>query len=314
MSNRPTRIFHHREFPDAAALAECKGANTIALVIPTLNEEATIGEIVTVLRVALKERVPLLDRIVVVDSGSSDGTVRRAMGAGAEVIVASEILPGLDPAGGARGKGENLYKATHAVECDILCFLDGDIRGMHPRFVLGLVGPLLLHPELQFVKAFYDRPAQAAGEGEGGRPQGGGRVTEILVRPLFSMFRPELSAIIQPLSGEYAARRTLLRQLPFPVGYGVEMAHLLEISSRFGMGVIAQTDLEERLHRHQGTADLGRMAFAILQVFLRRLPSGTFPREAVPDLYRSFLLRDGMYEEIAERRLEIERPPLDPLS
>ena len=146
------------------------------------------------------------------------------------------------------------------------------------------------------------------------RPQGGGRVTEILVRPLFSLFRPELSAMIQPLSGEYAARRSLLRQLPFPVGYGVEMAHLLEISSRFGMGVIAQTDLEERIHRHHGTADLGRMAFAILQVFLRRLHAAAgFPEAVIPDLYRTFLLKEGVYQEVVEQRPERERPPLDTL-
>ena len=269
MQSPISHLFHHREFSDSAELVRWKNGATIALVIPTLNEEATIEGIITVLRSKLIEEVPLLDRIVVVDSGSSDATVSRAMGAGAEVIIASDVLPEL-PA--AQGKGENLYKATHAVKADILCFLDGDIREMHPRFVCGLVGPLLRHSELQFVKAFYDRPTQAAEEDSGNRPQGGGRVTEILVRPLFSLFRPELSRIIQPLSGEYAARRSLLQQLPFPVGYGIEMAHLMEIESRFGMGVIAQTDLEERIHRHHGTADLGRMAFAILQVFLRRLP------------------------------------------
>ena len=308
MNHEKPRMFHHREFSDAEALVRAKAGTSIALVIPTLNEEGTIGEIIGVLKHALLDRLPLLDRIVVVDSDSSDGTVQAALGTGAEVIVASSVLPGL---GAARGKGENLYKATHAVEADILCFLDGDIRAMDPRFVLGLVGPLLMHPELQFVKAFYDRPTQAADDANG-RPQGGGRVTEILVRPLFSMFRPELSVIIQPLSGEYAARRSLLRQLPFPVGYGVEMAHLLEISSRFGMEVIAQCDLEERIHRHHGTADLGRMAFAILQVFLRRLRG--FPEAVIPDLYRSFLLREGVYEAVEERRLEVERSPLDSVS
>jgi len=311
MTFQPSRLFHHREFSDPGKLLIQKKGATIALVIPTLNEEGTIGEITEVLRRELLETVALLDRIVVVDSGSSDSTVRIARAAGAEVIVAAEILPELGP---ARGKGENLYKATHAVEADILCFLDGDIQGMHPRFVCGLVGPLLNFPEIQFVKAYYDRPSQAAILGENGRPQGGGRVTEILVRPLFSMFRPELSRIIQPLSGEYAARRSLLRQLPFPMGYGVEMAHLLEISSRFGMGVIAQTDLEERIHRHHGTADLGRMAFAILQVFLRRLPKETFVQEEIPDLYRTFLMKDGLYEEVVEQQLEMERSPLDSLS
>jgi glucosyl-3-phosphoglycerate synthase len=259
------------------------------------------------------ERVQLLDRIVVVDSGSSDDTLARAAEAGAEVIIASEILPKL---AAARGKGENLYKATYAVDADILCFLDGDIRQMDPRFVCGLVGPLLYHSEIQFVKAYYDRPTQAAEEGSGNRPQGGGRVTEILVRPLFSLFRPNLSQIIQPLSGEYAARRSLLRQLPFPVGYGVEMAHLLEIESRFGMEVIAQTDLEERIHRHHGTAELGRMAFAILQVFIRRLPPQAltlFPEGNLPDIYRTFLMKGEVYEQVIERHMELELPPLNTL-
>ena len=309
MSTCPKRIFHHRDFEDTVALAALKNDTTIALVIPTLNEESTIGDIVKVLRSELLDRVPLLDRIVVVDSGSTDETVELARKSGAEVILASEVLPELDP---ARGKGENLYKATHAVEADILCFIDGDIRKMHPRFVRGLVGPLLQDQELQFVKAFYDRPVQCTDDSTG-RPQGGGRVTEILVRPLFSMFRQELSAIIQPLSGEYAARRSLLRELPFPVGYGVEMAHLLDIASRHGMGVIAQCDLEERIHRHHGTADLGRMAFAILQVFIRRLRGPGFAVDGIPDLYRSFQLRDGSYEEILEHRPEIERVPLDSL-
>jgi len=306
------RLFHHREFADVGELMAQKQGVSIALVIPTLNEEETIGEIVTVLREALIEKMPLLDRIVVVDSGSSDSTVAKARDAGAEVIVASEVLPEL---GAAKGKGENLYKATHAVEAEILCFLDGDIRKIHPRFVLGLVGPLLLHPALQFVKAFYDRPSQRGSQAsvtgeEGERPQGGGRVTEILVRPLFSLFRPELSSIIQPLAGEYAARRCLLHELSFPVGYGVEMAHLLDISSRFGLEVMGQCDLEERIHRHHGTADLGRMAFAILQVFLRRLPKSAFSEIPLSDLYRSFVIKEGIYEEVVEQIEELERPPL----
>jgi len=306
-------IFHHREFSDAEELVRKKNGNTIALVIPTLNESETIADIVTVLRTALMERVQLLDRIVVVDSGSSDDTSSLAREAGAEVITASEVLPEL---AAASGKGENLYKATYAVDADILCFLDGDIRQMDPRFVCGLVGPLLCDREIQFVKAYYDRPAQAAEKGARDRPQGGGRVTEILVRPLFSLFRPNLSRIIQPLSGEYAARRSLLCQLPFPVGYGVEMAHLLDIESRYGMDVIAQTDLEERIHRHHGTAELGRMAFAILQVFIRRLPPQAltlFPDGNLPEIYRTFLLKSEVYEEIVERRMELERPPLNTL-
>jgi len=259
------RAFHHRDFSDLPALLEAKAASglTVSLCIPTLNEEGTIARVVSCLRPAL---AGLLDEIVVIDSGSTDRTRALAADAGAEVVLASSILPFQ---GDRPGKGENLWKAVHHLTGDILCFVDGDIGNIHPRFVLGTVGPLLRHPELSYVKGFYERPLLAT---EGVDPRGGGRVTEILVRPLFARFCPELSALHQPLAGEYAARRELLERIPFPTGYGVETAHLIDTWRLLGADAIAQTDLEERIHRNRSLAQLGRMSGEILDAFFTRFP------------------------------------------
>lgn len=260
--------FHHRNFSDLAGLVAAKEATglRVSLCIPTLNEEGTIARVVSVLRSALVEAVPLLDELVVIDSGSTDRTRILAADAGAEVILASEILPFQ---GQRSGKGENLWKAVYQLKGDILCFVDGDIGNIHPRFVYGTVGPLLMHPEIGYVKGFYERPLLAT---EGVDPRGGGRVTEILVRPLLQRFSPELAGLHQPLAGEYAARREILEAIPFPTGYGVETAHLLDVHRLFGSGAIAQTDLDERIHRNRSLAQLGRMSGEILDAFFARLP------------------------------------------
>jgi len=298
------RTFHHSDFSNLEELVRTKrqGRVTTAVCIPTLNEEETIGEIVSTLRDALVDHHPLIDHLAVIDSGSDDATCAEARAAGAEVFSAAAVLPGAGP---ARGKGENLWKALSAVDADLFCFIDGDIRNIHPRFIYGLLGPLLFQPQVGYVKAFYDRPHPRGVEG---RPLGGGRVTEILIRPLFSMFFPELCGVIQPLSGEYAGRRELLEQIPFPTGYGVEAAHLIEISRRFGMEVMAQVDLDERIHRHQETSDLGKMAFAILETVRVRLPADAFPDTA--DAFLRVVQESGEFRLDEWRLSDFERPPL----
>lgn len=301
--------FHHAEFADLAVLlaAKRRAGLAVSLCIPTLNEEDTIGEVVVALKSVLRDQVPLLDEVAVVDSGSTDRTREVAQAAGADVYLASEILP---EAGSARGKGENIWKAVHQLRGDILCFVDGDVRNMHPRFVYGPLGVLLQHPGLLYAKGFYDRPHAAVEMGV--RPAGGGRVTEALVRPLFALFFPELAGFIQPLAGEYAVRRSVLEAISMPTGYGIETAHLLDVFHRWGATALGQCDLDERLHRHQDTASLGRMSFAILRAFLSRAQqAGVLSASAtLPDIYRQFVREEGAMR-LAELKVDdLERPPL----
>jgi glucosyl-3-phosphoglycerate synthase len=279
---------------------------TISLCIPTLNEEKTIGKEVVIFRSELLERYPLLDEIAVIDSGSSDRTLEVAAEFGADTYLASQILPEV---GDRRGKGENLWKAIHQLKGDIIVYVDADIKNIHPRFVFGLVAPLVYRPEIHYVKAFYERPLVVS---KGVRDAGGGRVTEILVRPLFSLFFPELTAIIQPLSGEYAVRRDVLQEIPFPIGYGVETSHLIDVYHRWGMSAFGQTDLGQRVHRNQPTRDLGKMSFGILQTFLNRLRSLGIVRD-LPELssiLRQYMIKEAAYEQVEHNLVEYERPPM----
>jgi|TARA_B100001093_G_scaffold506935_1_gene566702 glucosyl-3-phosphoglycerate synthase len=300
--------FHHGEFWDILKLVkekEKKGLK-ISLCIPTLNEEKTIGKEVLILRSELMERYPLIDEFAIIDSGSEDKTLEVAGSYGADTYLASDILP---EEGDKRGKGENLWKAIHQLKGDIICYVDADISNIHPRFVYGLVAPLIHRAEVQYVKAFYDRPLNYS---SGLRSSGGGRVTEILIRPLFSLFYPELTNIIQPLSGEYAARREVLEIIPFPIGYGVETSHLLDLYLKYGLNAFAQTDLDRRVHRNQTTNALGKMSFGILQTFINRLHSqGKIDR--IPDMetfYRRFQVEDGSYNQLTQEVVEEERRPM----
>lgn len=307
MSWLTTNTFHHSRF-DVGELERRKRETglTISLCIPTLNEERTIGKEIVVLKSELMDRYRLLDEVAVIDSGSEDATRDVASAFGADVYPAAEILP---ECGDHRGKGENLWKAIYQLAGDIIVYIDADISNIHPRFVYGLLGPLLNMPEVSYVKGFYDRPLA---ESAGLRPTGGGRVTEILVRPLFALFFPELSALIQPLSGEYAVRRKVLEQIPFPIGYGVETSHIIDVYHRWGMGAFAQIDLDRRVHRNQPTEALGRMAFRILQTFLKRIDSLDIISK-LPDLnttLNQFLVNQGRYEVAAHEIDEIERPPM----
>lgn len=260
--------YHHGDFRDIAELVrlkERKGVK-ISLCFPTLNEEATIGKEIVVVKSELQTRNPLLDEIVVIDSGSTDGTIEVAREYGAKTFAAADILPSLPV---YRGKGENLWKALYVLEGDIIVYIDADIKNIHPRFIYGLLGPLLTREDVRYVKAFYQRPIVV--DPKSVLPASGGRVTELLIRPLFSLFFPELAEVLQPLSGEYAAYRDVLEWIPFPIGYGVETSMLIDIYRNWGMDVIAQVDLDKRVHRNQSTQALGRMSFGILKTFIDKL-------------------------------------------
>lgn len=262
-----THTFHHSKFKDIEKLLELKRKKkkTISVVFPTLNEEETIGKEVRVIKKYLMSQYSLVDEIAVIDSGSTDNTLELASKAGAKVYLSSEILP---ECGFFKGKGENLWKSLNVVSGDIIVWIDADIKNIHSKFVYGLVGVLLNYDDVGYVKAFYERPI---GSGDRLRPSGGGRVTEILIRPLLATFFPQLSYMMQPLSGEYAGRREILESIPFRVGYGVETGHLLDILEKHGLEIFAQVDMDRRVHRNQTLVSLGKMSFAILQTVLEKL-------------------------------------------
>lgn len=303
-----TNTFHHGEFWDLRKLIEAKQEQglKISLCIPTLNEEKTIGKEIVIFKSELMERYPLIDEFAVIDSGSEDKTLEVAASFGADVYSAADILPEV---GHKRGKGENLWKAIYQLKGDIIVYVDADIKNIHPRFVTGIVAPLINNASIKYCKAFYDRPMAYS---SGIRPSGGGRVTEILIRPLFSLFFPELTALMQPLSGEFAVRREVLERIPFPIGYGVETAHILDVYKEWGLDAFAQCDLDQRIHRNQSTNALGKMSFGILQTFINRLKSyGMVDRlPELSTLYRQFQAEGNRYEQVMREIVEDERPPM----
>ena len=301
------RTFHHSQFEPLAKLRAAKErlGLSVSVCLPTRDEAATVGGIVRNLRRNLHERARLVDEIVVMDAGSGDDTVAIARAEGAKVFFEHEVLSGEGP---GSGKGEALWKSLHACEGDLICWIDADIRNFHARFVYGLLGPLLLDPDIQYVKAFYDRPIR---ERNALRATGGGRVTELLARPLINLLWPELAGIVQPLSGEYAGRRETLEQVPFFSGYGVELGLLVDIAARFGVDAIAQVDLDRRVHRNQDMQALGRMSFGILQAaFLRLAEEG----RSVPGNFATTLVQfsNQLVEYQPEPReiVTSRRPPI----
>jgi glucosyl-3-phosphoglycerate synthase len=260
--------FHSSEFSDLAALLALKERQgvTISVALPALNEEETVGNVIRTLKQALMDELPLVDEIVLIDSDSTDRTREIAADLGVPVYIHQHILA--DVVGSHRGKGEALWKSLHVTKGDVIAWVDTDITNIHPRFIYGLIGPLLKRPRIHYVKGYYTRPIQVGGKMQA---YGGGRVTELVARPLLNLFYPELSGIIQPLSGEYAGRRAALEQMPFFSGYGVETGLLIDLLDRYGLEGIAQTDLEVRVHHNQPLENLSKMSFAILQVFIARL-------------------------------------------
>ncbi|MGW0598408.1 glucosyl-3-phosphoglycerate synthase [Streptomyces sp. NPDC002776] len=276
--------------------AKRSSGQSVSVVLPALDEEETVGDIVAVIRHDLMHQVPLVDEIVVVDSGSTDRTAEVAAAAGATVVHRDAILPRL-PA--VPGKGEVLWRSLLVTRGDIVCFIDADLKEFSSDFVSGIVGPLLTDPGVDLVKAMYDRPlGQAAGQG--------GRVTELMARPLLNMHWPQLAGFVQPLGGEYAARRALLEQLPFPVGYGVELGMLVDALHLAGLDALAQVDVGVRKHRHQDGRALGRMSAAIYRTAQLRLARGHLIRPALTQFERG---EDGFEPRTYSVDTE-ERPPM----
>jgi glucosyl-3-phosphoglycerate synthase len=251
----------HDDFP-APTLAEAKARQglTVSVCLPARDEEATVGHIVATIRRTLVEQFQLVDEVLVLDDGSTDSTAAVATWEGARVVAVGDVLPETGP---GSGKGNAMWKSLDASEGDIVCWLDADVRNFGAHFVTGLLGPLLTQPDVVFVKGFYRRPLHD-------QPHGGGRVTELMARPLISTLFPELSRFVQPLSGEYAGRREVLETLPFVEGWGVELALLIDVVERYGLAATAQVDLGVREHRNRTLDELGPQATAILVTALRR--------------------------------------------
>ncbi|MBA2253638.1 MAG: glucosyl-3-phosphoglycerate synthase [Chloroflexi bacterium] len=300
--------FHHSEFADLkrlVALKEKQGL-TISAVLPTLNEAETIGAIVRATRQQLMERVPLLDELLLIDSGSDDATREIAANEGARVVTHAEVLPQY---GSYRGKGEALWKSLYETTGDLVAWSDTDIKDWHPRFIYGTLGPLLTEPRIGYVKAYYQRPIVEGGLLKEG---GGGRVTELVARPLINLFFPELSGYIQPLAGEYAGRRAHLEAIPFFTGYAVEIGHLIDLADRFGLNGFGQVDLDIRIHRNQDLEGLSKMAFVILQAVMKRLEERHKAR-LFPELGSSMKLPRSGRAELSLAVIELadqERPPM----
>ncbi|MBW5483476.1 glucosyl-3-phosphoglycerate synthase [Streptomyces bambusae] len=296
--------------------------STVSVVLPALDEEETVGAIVEVIRRDLIEGLPLplVDELVVLDSGSSDRTAEVAAAAGARVVHRDAVLPRIPS---LPGKGEVLWRSLLVTTGDIVCFVDADLRDFSSTFVSGIVGPLLTEPEVQFVKAMYDRPYApgttgpgttgpgttgpgTAGPGSAAPPGQGGRVTELVARPLLNLHWPQLAGFVQPLGGEYAVRRSLLERLPFPVGYGVELGLLVDALHMVGLDALAQVDVGVRLHRHQDERALGRMAAAIYRTAQLRLSRGHLVRPELTQFERG---PDGFVPRTYPVDTE-ERPPM----
>jgi glucosyl-3-phosphoglycerate synthase len=301
-----SRTHHHRDFDaDDLTARKLDMGTVVSVVLPARDEEATVGEVVRTLR----EELPsgLVDEVLVVDADSTDRTASVAEAAGARVVRQAEVLPG---AGNGAGKGEALWKGLAAARGDLLVFIDADLHDLDAHFVVGLLGPLLFEPEVLFTKATYDRPFRTE---ERVHPAGGGRVTELLARPLLATFWPELSWLAQPLSGEYAGRRDLLESLPFVRGYGVELAMLVDIAATAGVDAIAQVDLGLRVHEHQELPALGRMAAEILHVALGRLADqgrADFREPLADHLLQPVRDATGDLTLEVHRISHAERPPL----
>jgi glucosyl-3-phosphoglycerate synthase len=287
------RTYAADAFPLDRLLA-AKGTTTVSVVLPAREVAETIGP--TVAQLAPLRDAGLLDELLVIDAASADGTAAIAERAGATVVQESQILSEHGP---ARGKGDALWRALHATRGDVVVFVDADSADFDPRFVLGLLGPLLTDGDVAFVKGAYRRPLTVGTETV---PEGGGRVTELLARPLLNLHVPELAGIVQPLAGEMAGRRTLLEQLPFPVGYGVEIALLIDALRHVGLDALAQVDLGTRRNAHQPLHALSAMAYAVLVAAERRIHGTVAPGPlARPTTEGALTLADVAVEE---------RPPL----
>lgn len=287
--------------PDWTAedLVYVKGNRRVSVVLPALDEEETVGAIVAAIVPWTTGPNPLVDELVVVDSGSTDRTVEVAAAAGARVVLRGDVVPELEP---LPGKGEVLWRSLAATTGDLVCYLDSDLVDFDPAFVPALLGPLLTEPGVALVKGFYRRPLRLETTQA---DTGGGRVTELLVRPLLAALRPELAGVVQPLGGEYAGTRELLESLPFAAGYGVEIGLLLDTHAARGINAIAQVNLGVRKHRNRSLLQLGVMARQILAAALSRC--------GVTDAggaLTQFVQIDGEWLPSSTTVPTVERPPM----
>ncbi|HET6693785.1 MAG TPA: glucosyl-3-phosphoglycerate synthase [Pedococcus sp.] len=291
---------------DRDELVRAKGDTTISVVLPARNEASTVGHIVEKLNDELVDQVPLIDELIVMDSGSGDETASVAAAAGARVVRQDEVLA---PLVDRPGKGEALWKSLYVTRGDVVVFIDADLEQFDPQFAVGLLGPLLADPSVQFVKAFYDRPLQA---GRTILPAGGGRVTELMARPLLNLHWPHLAGFVQPLAGEYAGRRTLLERVPFMSGYGVEIAMLVDVFELAGLSAMAQVDLGSRRHRNSSDAALGQMAAQVYLALLSRIERHGLGMMTVDASYElTQFARDGQsFVPTTTDVGVIERPPM----
>jgi nucleotide-binding universal stress UspA family protein/glycosyltransferase involved in cell wall biosynthesis len=300
--------YHADEFADLDYLLNLKKKQniTIGLALPSLNEEETVGNVIQTIKKPFMDDTPLLDELVLIDSNSTDHTRDIARSLGIPVYIHQQILP---QQGARDGKGEALWKSLYVTHSDLILWIDTDIVNTHPRFVFGLLGPLLARQDIQFVKGFYRRPLKVGDKVQAG---GGGRVTELTARPLINLFYPELSGVIQPLSGEYGGRRSALEQLPFFSGYGVEIGLLIDMLDNFGLRSIAQVDLQERIHQNQDLGALSKMSFAIIQAVFRKLEK-RYGRSILEELNRTMKLirydAGRLFLEVQEIA-ELDRPPM----
>lgn len=280
-----------------AELLDAKGSRRVSVVLPALNEEETVADVVASVLPLVGS---LVDECVVMDSGSTDATVARARAAGARVVRHRDVLPGLPV---RAGKGEVLWRSLAATDSEILVFLDSDLIDPDPGFVPSLLGPMLNEPGIHHVKGFYRRPLRI-GNSETG--SGGGRVTELLARPVLSALRPELSGIIQPLGGEFAITRALGEAVPFAPGYGVEIGLLLDTYARYGLDGLGQVNLGARKHRNRSLQQLGVMARQILGTAFARC--GLSGQESAP--YVQFFPVDGEWRANETEVVLADRPPM----
>ena len=289
----------HRPTWTLAELEAAKRGRTISVVLPALNEAETVGSVIDTITPMLGG---LVDELIVHDSGSTDATATRARAAGARVVTREEALPDVAP---RPGKGEALWRSLAATTGDIIVFIDSDLIDPDPMFVPRLVGPLLTADGIHLVRGFYRRPLKV---GDGEDANGGGRVTELVARPLLAALRPELGYVLQPLGGEYAGTRELLASVPFAPGYGVEIGILIDTYDRFGLGAIAQVNLGVRTHRNRPLSELGPMSRQIIATLLTRCgitDSGVGLTQFIP-------AGDGYLTRASTVSLD-DRPPMDTL-
>ncbi len=309
------RSYHHRDFASLGSASDGAERPSTTLIFPARNVAGTIGNILSVVE-DLSARTGLLDQVIVIDADSPDGTADVARAHGAEVYSENELMRAYGP---AQGKGDAMWRALSVARGDIVMFADADTADFGEHFVYGTLGPLLADPRLQFVKGAFRRPFKQQGREEKVL-DGGGRVTELMAKPLINLFYPELAGFVQPLAGEFAARRELLSSVPFFTGYGVEIGMLIDVFEQVGLAAMAQVDLGTRQNRHQSLASLSRMSSVVLRTVAAR--EGLAQRVArdlgdsvpglwdQPDTYlHAVATQDGLHLDEHLNEL-VERPPL----